>query len=83
MPLYTDNVIDKKSILENSRQMLTLPKHFVIIRISTTKTLACDWIWKNLIGRFYISSTLIGFEDPAEASMFGLIADQFKINDNF
>ena len=83
MPLYIDNVIDKKAILENSRQMLTLPKHFVSITLSTNKTLACDWIWKNLTGRFYISPILIGFEDPAEASMFGLVADQFKLDDNF
>lgn len=84
MPLYIDNVIDKKSILENSRQLLTLPSHFVTMKLSSINTSAArDWIWKNLTGRFYMSFGIIGFEDPAEASMFGLIADQFKVNDNF
>lgn len=83
MSLYIDGKIDKKAILENSRQLLTLPKHFVTINLSTKTSYACDWIWKNLTGRFYISPTVVGFENPAEASMFGLIADQFKIYDNF
>lgn len=83
MSLYTSNTIDKKSLLMNSRQMLTLPRHFVTINTSISIKLAKDWIWKNLSDRFYISHTVVGFENPAEATMFGLVADQFKIDDNF
>lgn len=83
MSLYIDNVIDKNSILENSRQLLTLPSHFVTMKLSINTSAARDWIWKNLTGRFYMSFGIIGFEDPAEASMFGLIADQFEVDDNF
>lgn len=84
MSLYVNNTIDKKSLLKNSRQMLTLPRHFVTINnTSISIKSAKDWIWKNLSDRFYISNTVVGFENPAEATMFGLIADQFKIDDNF
>ena len=83
MSLYIDNVIDKNSILENSRQLLTLPSHFVTMKLSINTSAARDWIWKNLTGRFFISYEIFGFEDPAEASMFALVADQFKPNDNF
>ena len=86
MTLYIDNEIDLLATLQNGRELDQSPIHFVKIPLNglVDVKLARDWIWKNLKGRFYIrQNKYASFEDPTEASMFALIKDQFRIDDNF
>ena len=77
MSLSTDNIIDPLAVLHEGRELLIPPIHFV--RVSCRKSIdAHYWIWNNLVGRFSVQSSYAGFEDPAEASMFALVCDQFQ-----
>jgi len=76
------------------RQMDFCPPHFekVLFDIKVDEHRICDWIWSNLSSRFYIGEwvstghdarrsqcKIIAFEDPSEATYFGLFLD--RIND--
>ena len=78
MTLAIDNTIDPLSVLKEGRELSTCPRHFVVIKCSNSSA-ARSWIWKNLTGRFSAQADFVAFEDPAEASMFAMIRDQFSI----
>lgn len=86
MSLYLDNEIDPVALHKNGRQLDYVPVHFVMA-INMKKT-ALDtaavaaWIWTHQMGRFSLANNAVSFEDPAEASIFALMSDQF-VNDNF
>lgn len=85
MPLFIDGKIDPLAILDEGRQLSTCPHHFIRIKIDQmfNTQQARPWIWENLTGRFSIQPNFVAFENYADASMFALVCDQFKINDNF
>lgn len=76
MPLAIDNTVDPLAVIHEGRELTLSPKHFVQVNCVYSKD-ARYWIWNNLVGRFSVQIDYIGFEDPAEASMFALICDQF------
>lgn len=79
MSLYIDNIIDPLAVIKEGRELSFSPQHFVRMPINQNNTKAIkDWIWKNLVGRFCITTLFVAFEDPSEASMFALISDQLK-----
>ena len=82
MSLYIDNTVDPLAVIKEGRELSTCPWHFVKVKCDKPKS-ARNWVWKNLTGRFTAQADFVAFEDPAEASMFGLISDQFAINDYF
>lgn len=82
MSLYIDNIVDPLSVIKAGRELSTCPIHFVVVKCDMTKT-ARNWVWKNLTGRFTVQPNFVAFEDPAEATMFGLIQDQFAESDPF
>jgi hypothetical protein len=82
MSLYIDNIIDPIAVIKEGRELSSCPWHFVKVKCGRTKS-AHNWVWKNLTGRFSAQADFIAFEDPAEASMFGLIVDQFSTDDRF
>lgn len=73
----------------NIRALDFCPPHFTCVILDG---LWCDikdiedYIYQNLVGRYCISTVSIfnqehveiGFEDPAEASMFGLVVNQIN-----
>ena len=84
MTLSIDNTIDPLAVINNGRQLASCPWHFVKIESRQYNvTQSRDWIWKNLTGRFFVGTEYLAFEDPAEASMFVLVGDQFRVDDNF
>jgi len=79
MSLYTNNIIDPVAAA-GGRELKYVPRHFTRIRINKNSKhqLAKAWIWKNLTGRFSIKQRgYYAFENPAEATMFSLIASNF------
>lgn len=88
MALYIDNQLDLCAAA-GGRELTKMPAHFFVINLQekdNTDFLSMvfktydssevkNWIWCNLVGRFCIEQNLVGFEDPAEASMFILIKD--------
>ena len=79
MTLAIDNTVDPLSVLKEGRELSTCPRHFVVIKCSNRRA-ARNWIWKNLTGRFSAQKDFVAFEDPAEASMFAMVRDQFDNN---
>lgn len=79
MSLYIDNTINPLAVIPDGRELNNCPWHFIKVSMDMfmPKTTVRSWIWKNLTGRFSISREFVAFEDPAEASMFMLIKDQF------
>jgi hypothetical protein len=79
MSLYLDGVPDLRA-LSGGRELDHMPWHFTIITPDPKihMDLARGWIWKNLEGRFSARvgyhfnnyQSVIGFEDPMEASAF-------------
>ena len=76
MSLYINDIIDPLALINEGRQLSKCPVHFVKVNCNNT-TLATEWVWKNLVGRFSVQKNGIAFEDPSEASMFGLMHDRF------
>ena len=79
MTLAIDNKVDPLSAIKEGRELSTCPRHFVTITCHNTHA-ARRWIWQNLTGRFTIQIMFVAFEDPAEASMFAMICDQFMVD---
>jgi hypothetical protein len=78
------------------RQLDHCPPHFVRVdfQLSTSEKTISDWVWTNLMGRFWIGDRYykdennhvnfqkcVAFEIPGEASMFSLILDQINKHD--
>lgn len=82
MSLYIDNIINPLAVIKEGRELSSCPRHFVKVKCNRTKS-ARNWVWKNLTGRFTTQADFVAFEDPAEASMFALIVDQFAVDDRF
>ena len=82
MSLYINNTVDPLAVIKEGRELSTCPKHFIIVRCDRPRT-ARNWVWKNLTGRFTVQADFVAFEDPAEATMFSLIHDQFAVDDLF
>ena len=82
MTLAIDNTVDPLAVIKEGRELSTCPVHFVVVKCDMTRT-ARNWVWKNLTGRFTVQPNFVAFEDPAEATMFGLIQDQFAVDDRF
>jgi hypothetical protein len=82
MSLYIDNIIDSLAVIKEGRELSSCPRHFVQVQCGRSRH-AREWIWRNLTGRFSTQPTFVAFEDPTEASMFGLVADQFGVYDSF
>jgi len=76
MSLAIDNTLDPLAVICEGRELSFPPIHFVRIKCSYLQN-ARYWVWNNLVGRFSVQLDYIGFEDPAEASMFALTCDQF------
>jgi len=77
MTLSIDNNLDPLSVIKEGRQISTCPFHFVQITFNGDVKTVKSWIWKNLSTRFFINDKIAAFENPAEASMFAMIKDQF------
>lgn len=79
---FIENIITNKS-----RRVWTLPPHFVKMQIGSDETVVRKWCYKNIENRFYIgkapflinkvfvTKTIVAFENPADATFFGLIKD--------
>lgn len=78
MTLSIDNKIDPIAVIGEGRQLSTCPFHFVQIKFIGEHKNVKSWIWENLTERFYINYDLAAFENPAEASMFAMVKDQFN-----
>lgn len=87
MSLYIDNQIDLCAAA-GGRELSKMPVHFTVINLQDERVdwlsmtfksydtnVIRNWIWCNLVGRFCLEQTQVGFEDPAEASMFALVKD--------
>jgi len=77
MTLSIDNTLDPLSVINEGRRLGTCPFHFVKISHKGNEKTVRSWIWKNLSDRFFLNEDIGGFENPAEASMFAMIKDQF------
>ena len=82
MSLYINNIVDPLAVIKEGRELSTCPRHFIVVRCALTRP-ARNWVWKNLTGRFTVQADFVAFEDPAEATMFSLIQDQFAVDDRF
>jgi len=86
MSLYLDNQIDPPALHKNGRELDYVPAHFVqainMKKVSLDIARVRTWIWTHQMGRFSLANTAVSFEDPAEASIFALMSDQF-VNDQF
>ena len=78
------------------RQLDYCPPHFTAVefQLNTSEKVISDWVWTNLMGRFWIGDRYskddkgnvnfqkcVAFEIPGEASMFSLILDQINKHD--
>lgn len=77
MTLSIDNKIDPLSVICEGRQLSTCPFHFVQITFKGEERTVKSWIWENLSDRFFLNNRIAAFENPAEASMFAMVKDQF------
>ena len=77
MTLSIDNKIDPLAVIGEGRQLSICPFHFVRISVDGDQKAIKAWIWKNLADRFFLNKNIAAFENPAEASMFAMIKDQF------
>lgn len=95
MNLYIDGKVNKIAAA-GGRQVNCLPYHFESIKIiGYNESQIKNWIWKNLNGRFYLGPKykiengsviyehVAAFEDPAEATMFVLMAETISEKDPF
>lgn len=86
MSLYLDNEIDPLALHKNGRELDYVPVHFVqaidMKKVSLDIASVRKWIWTHQMGRFSLANMAVSFEDPAEASIFALLSDQF-VNDKF
>lgn len=81
MNLYINNTVNAVAAA-GGRELDYVPKHFTKISVNkgSKHQQARAWIWKNLTGRFSIRQRgYYAFENPAEATMFSLIASEFEI----
>lgn len=76
MSLSINNTIDPLAVIHEGRELSFSPIHFERVDCKQSEN-ARYWIWNNLVGRFSVQPYYAGFEDPAEASMFALVCDQF------
>lgn len=84
-------------MVHDLRKLDHCPPHFekVTFDLHAAEKEILDWIYENLSGRFYMGiqdrrsagSTsrqhCVSFEDPSEASYFGLFLHQINTNDFF
>lgn len=77
MTLSIDNKIDPLSVINQGRQLDICPFHFVRISFTGDQKAIKAWVWGNLADRFFLNKNIAAFENPAEASMFAMIKDQF------
>lgn len=82
MSLYLDNEIDPLALHKNGRQLDYVPVHFVqainMKKVPLDTAAVAAWIWTHQMGRFSLANLAVSFEDPAEASIFALMSDQFR-----
>lgn len=85
MSLVNDGVVDPGLAICPGKKLLSRePKHF--IRISVTYCNSIEnlrhWLYTETTGRWFLNNesydTVVGFEEPADATLFGLVKDQFE-----
>lgn len=92
MSLYIDEIVDPIAAMDG-RELDFIPRHFhsvVILPVIYNMQPIRNWIWKNLHGRFcltsrirvvnnqMISDNVACFEDSGEAIMFSFMMPNFK-----